>query len=471
MNSFRKVISFGFIVAALAMAANAEHWPRFRGPNGSGVSEHGSVPTVFGPRTNVVWKTELPGGHSSPCIWGDQIFLTAHDGEKLLTLSINRTTGLLQWRGSVTPTWIEQGSRNGNPASSTAATDGQRVYVYFGSFGLVCYDFNGREIWRRPLPVPITQHGAATSPIVASGLVILASDQDVNSYLLALDAATGNEVWRTERAGYRRGFSTPIVWPDKDPTEVILPGTLRVNGYLLRTGGEQWVVSGLPNEMVSSPVLGGGRVYVAGWTPGSGVRAMPSYDGLLEKGDANGDGKLTRDESPVGPAKRHFVYIDANKDEMIDREEWETMSEIFESSKNGLLSIRPGGNGDITETHVDWSFDRGLPYVPSPLYYHGRVYLVKNGGIASCFDAMTGRVLFQEERLDAIGDYYSSPIAAGGKVLMISQPGTAVVLKAGDTLEVLARNKLGGKVMATPAVIDDTLYLRTEKELYAFSEE
>lgn len=459
------------LCSVLPLTASADNWPRFRGPNGSGVSETGSFPTVFGPGTNVVWKTELPSGHSSPSIWTDQVFLTAYDGEKLLTLCLDRENGKMLWSQGVLPTMIERGSRNGNPASSTPTTDGKRVYAYFGSFGLVCYNFKGKELWRKPLPVPVTQHGAATSPIVVGNLVILANDQDVNSYLLAVDAETGAELWKTDRPGYRRGFSTPLVWPEENPTEVIIPGTLRINGYSLTDGKERWVVRGLPNEMVSSPVLGGDRVYVAGWTSGSGVRLMPLFNILLEKGDVDGDENLTSKEAPNGPAKRHFTYIDANKDGKIDRAEWETLSEIFESSQNALLSVHPGGFGDVSETHVDWSFDRGLPYVPSPLYYDGRIYLVKNGGIASCFNAKNGEIYFQEERLDAIGDYYSSPIAAGGKLLMISQPGTAVVLEAGNNLKIIARNKLGGNVMATPAIIGNTLYVRTESKLFAFSEE
>jgi outer membrane protein assembly factor BamB len=452
-------------------AAGAENWPRFRGPNGSGVSRTGSFPTVFGPEANVVWKTPLPAGHSSPCIWGDRIFLTAFEDGELWTLALDRTHGRVLWRAAVSPTSLEQGgSRHGRPATSTPGTDGARVYVYFGSFGMVCYDFAGNELWRRPLPVPVTQHGASTSPVVAGDRVLLACDQDVGSYLLAVDAATGRDVWRVERPGYRRGFATPILWPENNPTHLILPGTLRLNAYALSDGREEWVARGLPNEMVSSPVLGDGLIYAAGWTPGSGVRVMPGFDELLQRGDQDRDGMLTREEAPAGPARNHFVYIDANKDGRIDREEWTTLAAIFESSRNALLAVRPGGQGDITDSHVAWSFERGLPYCPSPLYYDGRLYLVKNGGLASAFDARSGQVLFQEERIEALGDYYASPIAAGGKVLMISQPGTAVVLRAGDQLEVLARNQLGETVMATPAVIGDTLYLRTEGHLYAFAE-
>ncbi|HAV65416.1 MAG TPA: pyrrolo-quinoline quinone [Verrucomicrobiales bacterium] len=454
-----------------AGAAAPENWPRFRGPNGSGVSATASFPTHFGPGTNMLWQLTLPEGHSSPCIWGDHLFLTGFDGAELLTIAIDRRDGRELWRRGVAPAEIERGSRNGNPASSTPVTDGRRVHVYFGSFGLVCYELDGDELWRRPLPPPITQHGASTSPVLADNRIILAVDQDVGSHLLAVDAATGEDLWRIDRPGYRRGFSTPIVWPQERPTHLILPGTLRLNGYSITDGEETWVVRGLPNEMVSSPVFAEGMFFVAGWTPGSGVPSMPPFDQLLEQGDRDADGALTMVEAPNGPARRHFVYVDADKDGRIDREEWLTMSEIFDSSRNALLAVRPGGTGDVTDSHVAWSFADGLPYVPSPLCHRGRLYLVRNGGIATCLDARTGKVHYQEERLDAIGDYYSSPIAAGDQVLMISQPGTAVVLRASDSLEVLARNRLGEKVMATPAVIGQTLYVRGEQTLWAFAPE
>jgi len=467
------LICLPLIIGFCAFAGGAGHatWPRFRGINGSGVSSDGSFPIYFGPGTNLLWQTPLPAGHSSPCVWDNHLFVTAFEENLLQIIAIDCRDGHVLWQAGVAPTRLEEGgSRNGSPASSTPCTDGKRVYVYFGPFGLLCYDFDGTELWRKPLPLPVTQHGASTSPIVAGDRVILVCDQDVDSYALAIEAGTGHPLWRITRDGYRRGFATPILWPEQNPTHFILPGTLRLNAYALADGREQWVARGLPNEMVSSPVLGGGLVYVAGWTPGSGVPGMPEFDSLLLQGDQNGDGKLTRDEAPAGPASRHFVYIDANKDGVVDREEWRTLAEIFDSSRNALLAVRPGGAGDITDTRVAWSFERGLPYCPSPLYYDGRLYLVKNGGLASCFEASTGKVLFQELRLGVIGDYYSSPVAADGKILMISQSGTAVVLRADDHLDILTRNRLGEAVMATPAIVGPTLYVRTEGHLYAFAE-
>jgi hypothetical protein len=195
---------------------------------------------------------------------------------------------------------------------------------------------------------------------------------------------------------------------------------------------------------------------------------MPAFDQLLEQADANKDAQLTRAEAQEGPVKRHFVYIDADKNGRVSREEYAAIARVFDESKNVALAVRPGGRGDVTDTHVVWKATRGLPYVPSPLYYEDRIYLVKNGGLASCFDARTGRVIYQEERLGALGDYYSSPVAAAGKVCVASQAGVVVIYRAGDALEVLARNPLDEPVLATPAVVDGNLYVRTTSRLYAF---
>src|SRR5207247_683387 len=148
---------------------------------------------------------------------------------------------------------------------------------------------------------------------------------------------------------------------------------------------ELWTVRGLPNELCASPVFCDGQIFVGGWTPGSGVARMPLFDSLLEQGDANHDGKLTRAEAPPGPARQHFVYIAADKDGFVTRRELDTLAEIFSKSENVILAIRPGGRGDVTATHVGWKQTRGLPYVPSPLFYEHRLWLVKNGGLISCF--------------------------------------------------------------------------------------
>lgn len=449
-----------------AYGAGAQ-WPQFRGPGGSGVGAT-DFPTHFGPNSNVVWKTALPSGHSSPCLWGGRIFLTGFAEGKLETLCLNQRDGAVLWRRHVEPGNIERGAQLSNPATATPTTDGERVCVYFGAFGLVAYDFDGKDLWRKPLSIPVTQHGAGTSPVLAGDWLILNSDQDVDSHLLAVNKRDGQTVWKTERPGFHRGFATPLLWPIEKPEQIIVPGTLRLIAYNLKDGTERWSVRGLPNEMVSSPVAGDGLIYLAGWTYGSGVSRMPAFDKLLEQGDTNHDGQLTRNESPGGPAKQHFLYIDADKNGRVTREEYAAIARIFDESKNIALAVRPDGRGDVTDTHVVWKATSGLPYVPSPLCYDGRIYLVKNGGLASCLDAATGRMLYQEERLGALGDYYSSPVAAAGKICVASQPGVVVVYRAGDTLEILTRNALDEPILATPAIVEGRLYVRTKSQLYAF---
>ena len=285
-----------------------------------------------------------------------------------------------------------------------------------------------------------------------------------------MDKRTGRTRWQTDRTGFRRGFATPRCWPADHPDQVVVPGTLRLVSYNLADGRERWSVRGLPNEMVSSPVAGDGLIFIAGWTYGSGVSRMPPFPQLLEQGDANHDGKLTRNEAPAGPAKQHFAYIDADKDGFITAGEYATISRIFEESRNVALAVRPDGHGDVTDSHVVWRATRGLPYVPSPLLYDGRLYLVKNGGLATCLNARTGQALYQEERLGALGDYYTSPVAADGKVCVASQNGTIVIYRAGDSLEILARNNLEEPILATPAIANGRLYVRTRSRLYAFGE-
>jgi outer membrane protein assembly factor BamB len=454
--------------AVVEAASPASNWPEFRGPGRSGVAVEGDFPITFGPDTNVLWSVAVPGGHSSPVIWNGRVVLTGFESNQLVVQAMDRQSGERLWRATAEPGAMESGSRLSHPATATPATDSERLVAYFAPFGLLALDAEGRELWRHPMPTPVTQHGASSSPVIAGELVLQLCDQDVDSYLLAVDKHSGKARWKVSREGFRRGFSTPLPWPRLSPTHLIVAGTLRLVAYDLGNGTETWSVRGLPNEMVASPIAADDRIYVAGWTFGSGVARMPDWPSLVELGDANHDGRLVRDEAPNGPARQHFAYIDADKDGSLTQSEYESLAIIFNEAKNVAMSIRPGGRGDVTATHVEWRQERGLPYVPSPLLYDGRLYLVKNGGLMSCLDATTGAFRFQEERLGALGDYYASPVAADGKIITVSQAGMATVLRAGDTLEVLSRNPLGEPVLATPAISGHTLFIRTQTKLHAF---
>lgn len=462
------------VICGALRAYGAVQWPQFRGPGGSGIASEGKPPVHFGPATNMLWRTKLPSGNSSPCIWENRIFLTGSDQGKLETLCIDRSNGKILWRQAAPSGKIEHTHALGNPATPTPATDGKRVCVYFGSFGLLCYDFEGKEQWHRALPSPMVEFGTSSSPILANDLLILNCDQDLGSFLLALDRGTGREVWRVDRAQFHRGFATPFIWRHDALEELIVPGSLWLKSYDLRDGSERWTVSGTSRVACSSPVAGDGVLFSASWNVGGdeGERiGMPQFEAAAAEYDKNKDGKLSLDELPKGPFRERFSQIDLNKDGVATPEEWNEMADAFAKAENAVRAILPGGHGDITRTHLAWKQTRSLPYVSSPLYYQGRLFTIKNGGLASCYEARTGQPLYQDERLGALGDYYSSAVAANGNIYIASQKGVVVVFEAGSAaLHVLARNDLGEQVMATPAIVEDKLYFRTATGLAAFGQ-
>jgi len=467
------MLSFSAMLrAGEASAASALWWPQFRGPGGLAVSD-GQPPTHFGPGSNVVWSAEVGAGHSSPCLWESNLFVTAFRDGALETVCLDRRNGRVRWRRVAPSGPIEATHRIGSPAASTPATDGQRLIVYFGSYGLLAYGLDGSELWKVPLPAPMVEFGTGTSPVLAGDLVVLVQDQDRGSHILALERATGRQVWRTERAEFRRGFSTPLVWHHGDESELVVPGSIWLRSYDLRTGKERWSYSGTSRVANSSPTAGDGLLFSASWNigtdPGERITLDP-FPVFASRHDVNHDERLTRDEIPAGPIRERFNQLDLDKDGYATAAEWQVMADMFARAGNAVLAIRPGGHGDITETHVAWKSTRSLPYVCSPVYYQGRLYTVKNGGLASAYDAVSGNVCYQDERLDATGDYYASLMAAGGRIYGAAQNGRMVIWEAGAALNVLARTDFHEEIFATPAVIDRTLYVRTVRHLYAFAQ-
>jgi len=462
-------------VSVLRAAATAENWPQFRGPNCSGVARDARPPLKIGPSNGVLWRIDVPWSPSSPCLWDDRVFVTTYADKQLETLCYARRDGQLLWARSVRPNRLESfHPTDGSPAASSPATDGRRVVSYFGSFGLVCYDLDGAELWRHSLPVAVSagNYGSGTSPIIHGNKILLNRDQDGNSSLLALDVTTGKTLWETARPDAVGSFGTPIVWNNKGIDEVVLAGTLRLKGYELKNGKERWLVDGLTGFACTTPVTGEGMLFFAGWSPGGADSPWPAWEGFLQQNDKNHDGEITFDEFNAG--MRDFARgLDRDHDGKITKKDWDIIQAGAAKAHNQLVAIRPGGHGDITQTHVAWKATRGLPYVPSPLLYQGRIYMVRDGGMLSCLDARTGQAFYTQERVDAAGSYYASPIAADGRVYVCSLPGKLTIVKAGsekpeDKLEILHQADFGERIFATPAVSGPNLYLRTQTKLYAF---
>jgi outer membrane protein assembly factor BamB len=484
----RYCLAAGALLAAgYGLAAD---WPQFRGPNASGVSQATTrLPVEFGPQKNVAWKTVLPPGHSSPVIFGDRIFLTGAEGGKraeagrqkvvdeggaLYTICLERRTGKILWKREVTRPRLERYQPTNSPASPSAVTDGKSVFVFFGDFGLVSYAVDGTERWHLPLGPFNNVNGHGSSPILVDNLLILLCDQDTNSYLLAVDKNTGRTEWKVERPESTRSYSTPsVLRPKGGPAEVIVPGAYQLTSYNAKTGEKLWWIRGVSWQPKSSPIIDGNMIYAHWWEAGGESEVpteTPAFADMLAKYDADHDGRISLDEAKADPRlPKQFADIDLDGDGFLNERDWD-FHRAKRASRNALLAVRHGGRGDLTGTNIVWRMQKFLPNVPSPLLYQNVLYLVKDGGIVTSLDPKTGRILKQARLTGALDTYYSSPVGGAGKIYMISQGGKAAVLKAGAEWEILAVNDLEDECFATPAIVDNKLYVRTRNTLYCFQE-
>ncbi|MSU50823.1 MAG: pyrrolo-quinoline quinone [Opitutus sp.] len=461
------------LVACSATAAESStpNWPQFRGENGTGVAADARPPVKIGPTEGVLWSVEVPWSPSSPSVWADRIFLTTfHDGQ-LETRCHDRTTGRLLWaRGIKSENTEEFHRQDGSPAASTPATDGRHVVSYFGSFGLICHDVDGNELWRHPLPLAQSggKFGSGTSPIIVHQHVLLNRDQYQFSSLLAVDLKTGKKVWETDRRDAAGSFGTPALWRNNETEEIVLAGTARLKGYDLKTGAERWTIDGVAGMVCTTAVTGDGALYFAAWSPGQADSPRQPWDVFLKTNDKNGDGVVSFDEIDV--SRRDYLRgLDRNRDGKFTKEDWDLLKAGDARAENVLIAVKPGGLGDISATHVAWKYRKALPYVPSPLFYDGRLYFVKDGGLLSSLDPKTGEAFYAQERIGANGNYYASPVAADGRIYLASLTGKLTVVRAGGTKpEVLHQSDFATRILATPVLIGDKLYLRTATHLWAF---
>jgi len=456
----------------LCLHGRAGDWSRFRGPNGSGVADTAGLPEKFGPATNVIWKTDLPLGHSSPVLSDDRVFLTGVDRDKLFTFCLSRDAGRILWRRECPRPRTERLFRPNTAASPTAVTDGASVYVFFGDYGLISYGLDGSERWRTPLGPFRNFYGMGASPIVVDDKVILVCDQSSASFVIALDKHDGRILWKRARPDALSGHSTPIVRrPQHGPVEIIAPGSFRVDGYAAETGETVWWANGLASEMKSGAVLDGDTVYVSGFNtpendPGRQMH-IPPFEEVLAAHDKDKDGRISLAEVPDERTKKMFPFIDLDQDGFASAAEWKTYIATM-GAENGLRALRLGGHGDITETSLRWKYQKAVPQLPTSLLYRGVLYMINDSGVLTTLDPATGAVL-KQARLRGVADhYFASPIAADGKVFIVSQAGVVTVLKAGAEQEVVCVNELDDECYATPAIGDGRIYIRTRSALYSF---
>ena len=463
----RLVTAFAFTLT-LAFTLRAADWPQFRGPASAGVADDAKPPLKFGPKENLAWKVAVPPGASSPIVVGDKLILTAFDGGKLFTICYARADGKELWRADAHAKSIEAfHPTEGSPAASTPASDGSRVVVYFGSCGLICYDLAGKELWRFDLPTAVTNNefGTGTSPVIAGGLVLLARDLSKGSAVYAVDLASGSQKWKTERPKARTAYGTPAVWDTNGKKQLVVAGNATLTGYDLKTGTELWAVGKVSAAACTTPVLYNDALIYAAWAPGGSDFKMPTFDDILKGAGDDKLGHLTKAGAAKTPFGNFFDNNDLNKDGKITREEWDENMKALLGGENRAVALKPGGKGEVA-----WAYTKNLPYVPSPLVYRDRLYLLKDGPLLTCLDAKTGKPVYEAERVRAGARYYASPVAANGHIYIAALDGTVVVIAAGeDAPDVVHSVKLPEGVRATPAIVGDTLYVRSDKFLYAFA--
>jgi outer membrane protein assembly factor BamB len=459
----------------MSFEATADEGAWFRQHSGVAVDDDAPLPADLNDPAALRWRRELLPGHSTPCRCGDLLVLTTYDETRrqLATVALDRDTGDVRWMREVDTDYIEPVHRTGSPAASSAAFNGEHIFAFFGSFGLLCYDLDGELQWSKPMGPFQDEFGAASSPVLVDGKVILNEDHDVNSFLIAVDQATGETCWRTPREGFTRSYSTPVVWDVDGRPQIVVAGALKLTGYDVQSGEVLWWVDGLSRIVDSTPVIAGDMLYVATWTPGGDQSeriAMEPFSEAVATYDRDNDGKIAKEELSEGPVLQRFFRIDLNQDGALDADEWAAHARVFAQAQNVAIGVRAGARGDATASHVAWIQRKGLPTVPSPLVYRDVMYMVKDGGIVTSLDAGTGEI-FKQGRAVGGGNFYASPVAGDGKVYLAGEHGFVTVLKAGPEWEVISSRDFGERIMATPVLDGSRMYVRTDAALYCFEGE
>ena len=415
MNSFRRygtVFCLGSIIILInASEVVADNWPEWRGPKGTGVCSEKNLPTVWSTNQNISWKTALPEpGNSTPVIWRNRVFVTQAIENRRTLMCFDRTNGKLLWQSGVTAAEKEPTHETNPYCSGSPSTDGQRVIVSFGSAGLFCYDFEGKELWHRDLGKQSHMWGVSSSPVIHGDLCILNFGPGDRTFLIALNKKTGETIWQHDEPGgkadkYIGSWATPLVIK-QGREELIAPLPERVAAFDPKTGHELWTCRGLNPLCYTSPLYADGIIVVMGGFNGS------------------------------------------------------------------ALAVKPGGSGDVTETHRLWQIPKTKQRIGSGVISDGHIYILNDPGVAECFELKTGKLVW-EERLKGPGaraDNWSSLVLAENNLYAVNQSGDGFVFKASPQFQVVSTNSLGELTRASVAVSDGELFIRTYKTLWCVSE-
>lgn len=468
VNLFRIfVVVVGFGSTLGTMICEAGDWTRFRGPHGTGVASGQELPSEIGINQNVVWKSPLPEGTSSPIMIGEKLFITSHSNADRTLHCFHASTGESLWTRSVQQGHDEIATAPAGPSTPTPVTDGKAVYVFFPDTGLYAWSLDGEELWKVLVPVSTTMHGLSGSLVVDDGRLFHLVDQLSDSHLTAYDASTGKVLWKQERVcGITGGYSTPVVYtPEDGDSLLITTGPLEVVAYSVSTGDRVWWVVGKSNAPVSSPMLVGDRVYICEPV------GEPLPMSMLAPLDRNKDSILAVSEAAGNEAiRRLLIRIDDNwgdSDQQVNEEEWNTAFESLRG-KGGLVCIDATGRGDVSETHVKWTYGKVVPYIPSALVIGDSVLTVNDGGILTIVDRESGKQTARTRLKTGNGQYYASPVAVDDRIVVIDTKGVVNFVANGEDWKSTFTCELGEPCFSTPAISNNRLFIRTATTLYCF---
>jgi outer membrane protein assembly factor BamB len=493
------LLTMSILIFSGCVSKQENNWPQFRGTNSLGIAPESATPPLeLNPDKNLAWKIPLTAGLSSPCIFAGRIFLTGFNpvDSGLITYCIDRKTGLKLWERAVFPDSLEFIHNVNSYTSTTPATDGTAVYVYFGSYGVVCYDFEGKLIWDHRLQISKAQWGSGASPIVLDSLLIINRDDKKKQTILAINSHTGKTEWEHfldivpgNPLTFNLSSATPVIWRD----QVIIHRAFELNSINLIDGSMRWSIR-IVSEGISTPVILNDILFVNGYLLTGESRLydkLPDFDTMIQKYDTNLDKLIQFSEIPSEWAffrrpeqkliqspgfdsvsiKDMAIYyrIDSNKDNALGREEWNNLmkSQSDFTLEHAAIAIKLDGSGGSDRPVILWKEKEYVSEVPSLLVVDDKVYMVMNGGTLSCINAKTGKVVFRE-RLGTPGPYLASPLYANGFIYFASYNGKITVIKPGDKLNIISHSDLHERIAASPVALDNMLYIRTDSALYAF---
>ncbi len=426
--TFVKPMSYRSLLVALslsALAATAEEWTRFRGPNGSGISADTGFPIEFNKRKNLVWRTPVRPGKSSPVLTRRHVFLTALENGKLYTQCFDRETGKLLWERSVDRARVEPSHSLNDSAAITPVTDGEMVYAFFPEYGLLAYDANGKERWKVPLGPFSNENGHSSCPIIAGDNVILVLDQMLGSYIAAFDRRNGELRWKTPREEMD-GYATPLLYqPTGAAAAVITASRGQLGAHRVDNGKRLWSWNKLSPSEVASPILVNDTLFTFGYGNDRANSVFCSTSEVRQEPRRQVDsGRIWRRRV----LKRRGDFLSATATALLLKRN--TISgRTCPWRPSSLLAIQLGAGAAATPREL-WRYEKSfIAVVPSPLYYEGVLYVLKNGGLLTSFDPKTGSVRKAGRVAGALGAYSSSPVAAEGKIFIASEEGKVIVLK------------------------------------------